>query len=189
MKRIIVGIAVSIICMGLFAQTRHVKEPTDTIIKINKLVMPVNVTTVTPSYVSFVYPGNSEVYTIERKDVYKIIYKNGKNEVLNPPAYIDIPENAWEAVWLTENKKDVVNLYMLGEIEATSPPNTRSSKAAKKGAIIKLQKKAANLRGSVILVTYKELRGGYGENQGYLIKGIAYGYDPPEENPDTVQNP
>ena len=183
MKKIIVVFVVSVIYVGLYGQSK-VEEPTDTIIKINTQVMAVNVTTVTPSYVSFVYPENNEVYTIERKDVHKIIYKNGRVEVLNKPAFVDVDENAWQAIWLTENKKDVASLFKLGNVEATSPPNARSLKAAKKGAIIKLQKKAATLKASVILVTYKEMRGGYGENQGYLIKGIAYGTEPPEEEAD-----
>ena len=73
-------------------------------------------------------------------------------------------------------------MYKLGEVESTSPPSARSPKAAKKGAIIKLQKKAANMKGSVVLVTYKERTGGYGEYPGYIIKGIVYGYEPPGED-------
>ncbi len=167
---------------GLFGQSTSIKEPSDTIFRIDTKVLPVNVTTVSPAYVSFTYPGKSEIYTIERKDVHKIIYKNGRIEEFNKPAVIDIPEDSWEAVWLTEEKKDVANLFKLGEVESTSPPSARSPKAAKKGAIIKLQKRAANMKGSVILVTYKEKTGGYGEFPGYVIRGIVYGYEPPEEN-------
>ena len=172
-----------VICAGtgIYGQSVSTIEPTDTIFRIDTKILPVNVTTVTPAYVSFTYPGKSEIYTIERKDVYKIIYKNGRIEELNKPAVIDIPKDSWEAVWLTEDKKDVANLYKLGEVESTSPPSARSPKAAKKGAIIKLQKKAANMKGSVVLVTYKEKTGGYGEYPGYVIKGIVYGYEPPEE--------
>jgi hypothetical protein len=72
-------------------------------------------------------------------------------------------------------------LYVLGEVEAASPSSARSPSAAKKGAIIKLKKKAANLKGTLILVTKKQTTGGYGEYPGYFIKGIAYGPEPPEE--------
>ncbi len=182
MRRTFLILAIVFTGMGLFGQSAQVKEPLDTIFRIDTKVLPVNVTQVTPAYVSFTYPGMDEIYTIERKDVHKIIYKNGRKEVLNKPAVIDIPEDSWEAVWLTEDKKEVANLFKLGEVESTSPPSARSPKAAKKGAIIKLQKKAANMKGNVILVTYKEKTGGYGEFPGYVIKGIVYGYEPPEED-------
>lgn len=178
MKRLVICLIGLLVALNGFGQTKVV---TDTIIKIDTKVLPVNVTTVTPGYVSFAYPGNQEVYTIDRKDVHKIIYKTGRIEVLNNPAVITFDETSWEAIWLTEDKKDVANMYKLGEIESTSPPSSRSAKAAKKGATIKLQKKAANLKGSIILVTYKEQTGGYGELPGYIIKGIVYGYEPPAE--------
>jgi len=173
MRKILIILVVIFAGTGIFGQQVPVKEPTDTIFRIDTKVLPVNVTTVTPAYVSFTYPGKSEIYTIERRDVHKIIYKNGRIEELNKPVVIDIPEDSWEAVWLTEDK--------VGEVESTSPPSARSPKAAKKGAIIKLQKKTANMKGSIVLVTYKEKTGGYGEYPGYVIKGIAYGYEPPEE--------
>ncbi|MBN2214638.1 MAG: hypothetical protein JW723_10370 [Bacteroidales bacterium] len=182
MRRILVILIVIFTGTGISGQPVTNKEPSDTIFRIDTKVLPVNVTTVTPAYVSFTYPGKNEIYTIERKDVHKIIYKNGRIEELNKPVVIDIPKDSWEAVWLTEDKKDVANLYKLGEVESTSPPSARSPKAAKKGAIIKLQKRTANMKGSVVLVTYKEKTGGYGEYPGYVIKGIAYGYEPPEED-------
>ena len=181
MKRILIIVLMVYVTASLFGQSVSSKEPSDTIFRIDTKILAVNVTTVTPAYVSFTYPGKDEVYTIERKDVQKIVYKNGRIEELNKPIVIDIPEDSWKAVWLTENKKDVANLYKLGEVESTAPPSARSPKAAKKGAIIKLQKKAANMKGSVILVTYKEQTGGYGEYPGYIIRGTVYGSEPPEE--------
>ncbi len=156
--------------------------PHDTLFKLNGSLLPVDVTTVTPTYISFVFPGKPEEFTIERKEVHKIIYKTGKVEILNQAAFTLIDESSWEAVWLTEDKKEVGDLYVLGEIEARSPSSARSPSAAKKGAIIKLKKKAANMKGTLILVTKKETTGGYGEYPGYYIKGTAYGPEPPEES-------
>ena len=51
---------------GLFGQSTSIKEPSDTIFRIDTKVLPVNVTTVSPAYVSFTYPGKGEIYTIER---------------------------------------------------------------------------------------------------------------------------
>jgi len=169
---------------GLFGQTTTKKSlPADTIFKLNGSVLPVDVTTVTPSYVSFTIPGKPDEFTIERKEVHKIVYKNGRIEVLNEVAFEVFDESNWEAVWITEDKKEVADLFKLGEIDARSPSSARSPSAAKRGAIIKLKKKAVNLKGTIILVTHKETTGGYGEYPGYYIKGIAYGPEPPEEMP------
>jgi len=159
----------------------------DTIFKLNGPVLPADVTTVTANYVSFIFPGKPEEYTIERKEIHKIVYKTGKIDVLNKAAFELIDDSMWEAVWITEDEKEVGDLYMLGEIEARSPSSARSPAAAKKGAIIKLKKKAANMNGTLILVTRKETSGGYGEYPGYFIRGIAYGPEPPvkEAVPET----
>ena len=180
--RILIILSFAFITSGIHAQT---KTPTavahDTLYKLNGQIILVDVTTVTPAYVSFVYPGKPDEYTIERKEIQKIVYKTGKIEVLNQAAFELLDESSWEAVWVTEDKSEVGDLYMLGEIEARSPSSARSATAAKKGALIKLQKKAANMKGTVILVTKKETSGGYGEYPGYYIKGIAYGTEPPAE--------
>jgi len=159
----------------------------DTIFKLNGTQYMVDVTTVTPTYVSFVYPGKPDEYTIERKEIHKIIYKTGRVEILNQAAFEVLDESSWEAVWVTEDKTDIGELYMLGEVEARSPSSARSPSAAKKGAIVKLKKRVANLKGTIVLVTWKETTGGYGEYPGYYIKGVAYGPNPPEDETSEVK--
>lgn len=187
MIRVLTIVVLLFLDTGSFGQTTTKKSlPVDTIFKLNGTVLPVDVTTVTPTYVSFTIPGKPDEFTIERKEVHKIIYKNGRLEVLNEAAFEVFDESNWEAVWITEDKKEVADLFQLGEIDAKSPASARSPSAAKKGAIIKLKKKAVNLKGTVILVTHKQTTGGYGEYPGYYIKGIAYGPEPPDEMPVSV---
>jgi hypothetical protein len=182
MRRMLIIVALMISFYGLTGQSYAKKSlPVDTIFKLNGTVLPVDVTTVTPTYVSFTIPGKHDEFTIERKEVHKIVYKNGRMEILNDVAFVVMDDSNWEAVWLTEDKKEVSELYKLGEIDARSPASARSPAAAKKGAIIKLKKKAVNMKGTIILVTHKQTTGGYGEYPGYYIKGIAYGPEPPEE--------
>ena len=159
--------------------------PVDTIIKLNGSVITGDITSITTTYISFILQGTPEEYTIERKEVHKIVYKNGRIETFNKLAFEMLDDSMWEAVWLTEKKKEVGDLYMLGEIESTSPSSARSASAAKKGAIIKLQKKAANMSGTVILVTKKQNTGGFGEYPGYYIRGLVYGPEPPEDISDS----
>jgi hypothetical protein len=183
-KKYLFVITLMLVTLSLNAQTAQTPSPpVDTIFKLNGSQLLVSITTVTPSYISFVLPGKSEEFTIERKEVHKIIYKTGKIEILNKAAFELLDDSMWEAVWMTEDKKEVGDLYMLGEIEAQSPSSARSPSAAKKGAIIKLKKKAANMNGTLILVTKKLTTGGYGEYPGYYIKGIAYGPEPPADQP------
>ena len=183
-KKFFSGIIFTLVTVFANTQTAPVPQvPHDTIFKLNGSQMPVDVTTVTPTYISFVFPGKPEEFTIERKEVHKIIYKTGKIDILNQVAFEVLDDSMWEAVWITEDKKEVGDLYMLGEIEAKSPSSARNPSAAKKGAFIKLKKKAANMKGTLILVTKKQTTGGYGEYPGYYIKGTAYGPDPPKEGP------
>lgn len=177
-----------LIAAGLNAQSaKSVEIPLDTIFKLNGTTYMVDVTTVTPTYVSFVYPGKDEEYTIERKEVHKIVYKTGRIEILNKAAFVVLDETSWEAVWVTEDKKDVSSLYLLGDVEARSPSSATRPAAAKKSALVKLKKRAANLNGTVVLVTWKEKTGGYGEYPGYFIKGKAYGPNPPEDETSEVE--
>ncbi|MBN1119228.1 MAG: hypothetical protein JXA77_18605 [Bacteroidales bacterium] len=154
----------------------------DTIIKVEGKIMPVDVVKVTTTYVRFTVPGSNELFTMSRKDIHKIIYKNGRIEEYNPLVLTMIDELSWQAVWLTEEAEEVTSLYKRGEISAESPPSSRNPKAAKKSAIIRLQKKAAAMQGMVVLVTKKQTTGGYGEFPGYYIEGIVYGTEPPEED-------
>jgi hypothetical protein len=153
----------------------------DTIIKIEGKVMPVEMVNVTPTYVRFKVPGSVELFTLPRKEIHKIIYKNGRVEEYSTMAVVTIDDDAWQAIWLTEDPKDVVSLYKQGEISAQADPNDRGSKASKKNATIRLQKKAAAMKGTVVLVTKKQFTGAYGEIQGYYIEGAVYGLEPPDE--------
>jgi hypothetical protein len=105
MMRALTIIILILMTMGLNGQTPSQKsQPVDTIFKLNGTVLPVDVTTVTPTYVSFTIPGKKDEFTIERKEVHKIIYKNGRLEVLNESAFEVIDESNWEAIWITEDK-------------------------------------------------------------------------------------
>jgi hypothetical protein len=93
----------------------------------------------------------------------------------------------WEAVLLTKNEEDIDGLYNRGRISAVSAPSN-TPKKAKKSATIRLQKKAANKKGFIVLVTHEEARGGYGEMPGYYIEGDVYGIEPLEEGEEDSED-
>lgn len=179
MKRGLIMLSLLVISVCLRAQSSLSSTPADTIVKLNGSLIAGDITKISSSYINFKLLDNPEQYTIERKEVHKIIYKTGRIEVLNQAAFQLLDEGMWEAVWITEDQADVASLYLLGEIEATSPSSARSASAAKKGATIKAQKKAANMSGTIILVTKKQNTGGFGEYPGYILKGFVYGPEPP----------
>ncbi len=172
-----------LICSGFYMNKSFGQsgEALDTIIKVEGKVMPVEVVKVTSSYIRFKVPGDDEFYTMPRKDVHKVIYKNGRIENYNDLVAIDIDNNSWQSVWITEKEEDVVSLYKRGVASVSVQPSSRSVKASKKSAIMKLQKKAAAMQGSVVLITKQQTTGGYGEFQGYDMEGIVYGEKPLED--------
>ena len=153
----------------------------DTIYKLGGRTLLVNVINVGITDVLYKKPEDKTIYSIERKQIQRIVYKTGKVDVFNKPILEMIGEDEWESVWVTENKSDVDGLYKYGVITGSSPSSSRSKKAAKKNAIIILQKKAVNMGGNVILITKAEMKGGYGEIPGYDMEAEVYGYNPPPE--------
>lgn len=171
----------SVALVGNLSNVSGQQHALDTIYKIEGKVLPVNVVNTTESFVSFTVPGNNETYTMPRKDIQKIVYRTGRIDEFNQPVFQMISNYSWQAVWLTNDIKDVKDLYKRGVVSAQSPASSRSPKAAKKSTIIKIQKKAAAMKGTVVYVTKKETTGGYGEFPGYYIEGVVYGDQPLKE--------
>ncbi|QQS52084.1 MAG: hypothetical protein IPM71_04960 [Bacteroidota bacterium] len=153
-------------------------EALDTIIKVEGKVLLANVTKVTTTYIRFMFPDNDELFTLPRKEIHKIVYRNGRVEDFNPMVAIMVDDMSWEAIWLTEDPQDVAYLHRRGVVKSQSSPSARSPKAAKTNATIRLQKKAASMSGTVVLVTKRQATGGYGEFPGYYIEGVVYGTEP-----------
>jgi len=186
MKKIAILLVGALFVVNVMAQTKSNVEPSDTIVKLGGKKLIVDVTKVTPTYISFLMPEDKKVYTIERKQVEKVIYSSGKIEQFNKPVFQMIEDYQWETVLLTRKEKEIDGLYKRGDISAASAPS-RTPKAAKKSATIRMQKKAANLKGLYILVTHEETRGGYGEMPGYYMEGEVYGLEPLEEDEDDSE--
>nr|MDA3780618.1 hypothetical protein [Bacteroidales bacterium] len=87
----------------------------------------------------------------------------------------------WKTVIVTKNKSDVQGLYELGKVNGRSSAGSRSAKKAKKSATIRMQKRAANLGGIMVLVTDSEFIGGFGEFPSYRVNGIAYSFQAPKK--------
>ena len=157
------------------------KDKLDTIIKLGGKRIICNVIKTNPTTVQFQKPESPAFLEIARKDIEKIHYGTGRMEPFNKPIFSTIDKSQWEAVMVTENEADVEGLYRVAAVKATAGAGSRSPKAAKQSAIIRLQKKTANLGALIVLVIKSEGKGGYGEIPGWELNGIAYSDTPPKD--------
>ncbi|MDP4226317.1 MAG: hypothetical protein Q8907_03920 [Bacteroidota bacterium] len=173
-------------CFFVFGQKPGpAKAAKDTIYRLGGKYILGEVINISPTEITY-YDLFKQTQNIERKQIEKIIYRDGKIERYNEPLVKMIGENQWESVLTTENPNDIQGLYNRGNLIANSAPSTRSKKAAKESAIIRLKKKAVNVGASIVLITHQEAIGGYGEIPAYEIEGVAYGNEP---LPEKKNNP
>ena len=185
-KCLIVGSLALLMSLPLFAQEENTKLDTIYMLGRKKLVVEVkNISSLTVRYSEL---GSEETITVERKQIQKIIFSNGRKEVFNKPVMMMVEEGDWKTVIITDRKNDVEGLYELGKVDAKSSAGSRSAKSAQKSARIRLQKKAANLGGMIVLITREESVGGFGEPPTYEVSGIAYGYEPPKKEEEEKEN-
>lgn len=154
----------------------------DTIFLLGGRKKLVEIKNISAATVRYNEPGEDETITLERKQIQKIIFSNGRVEVFNKPVFMMVDEGDWKTIIITDNKDDVAGLYERGKVDARSSAGSRSAKSAKRSATIRIQKKAANLGGLIVLLTKEESIGGFGEPPTYYVEGIVFGYEPlPEE--------
>jgi hypothetical protein len=183
-KKLVLAVFAIILSLPLLAQ-EEVNEKLDTIYLLGRRKLVVEVKNISSAYVRYSEPGSDESVRVERKQIQKIIFSNGRKEVFNKPVMMMVEEGDWKTVIITDRKNDVQGLYELGKIDARSSAGSRSAKSAKKSATIRLQKKAANLGGTIVLVTKEETIGGFGEPPTYEVEGIAYGFEPPKKEDEN----
>lgn len=162
-----------------FEEEKNIKY--DTIIKLGGKKIICTILKISVTSVSFTKPSQGQVLELPRKDIEKVIYNNGRKEVFNKPVLQMVDKTQWEAVLVTKNPSDVDGLFKVGVVKANAASGSRSPKAAKTSATIRIQKKAANMSALIVLVTHSEMKGGYGEIPGCEIEGIAYSDKPPAD--------
>jgi hypothetical protein len=148
----------------------------DTIIMISGKKVLSSVQGVSSTKITYIPFGKTEVKEVERKQVHKIKYKNGRVESFNSLAMQMVAEGDWKTIIITDKKSEVEGFVVLGEVDAKSSARVRDAKSAQRSAEIILKKKAANMGGLVILVTKRESKGGYGEVPSHKVEGVVYGF-------------
>jgi hypothetical protein len=164
--------------------------PADTIVRFGNRKIPVVKLTIGASSVTYALQSKPDsAIRLEKKEIEKIIYKNGNVDVMNKSVVEVIRNDQWQAIMVTKNAGDVSGLYQLGLVRANASPNGGNIKRAKESATTRIQKKAAAFKGATyILITKDALSGGYGNDQTYSVEGTVYGPEPPEKGTDVVKD-
>jgi len=154
----------------------------DTIYLLGQRKMIVEVKGIFYSNIKYKDPETGEIKSMETKNIQRIIFDSGRKEVFNKPLVGMINKTDWKNVVLTRKKGEVEGLYEVGRVKGRSAANNRTVKSAERTAVIRMKKRAANMGAEMILVTKEESRGGFGEVPTFYIEGVAYAFEPPEEN-------
>ena len=180
-----------IFAANIYGQTKPTTAkpiPYDTIVRFGDRKIPVTKLTLGSTSVTYSLPSKPDsIIRLEKKEIEKIIYKNGNISVLNKSVIEVIKNDQWQAVIVTRDKGQVEGLYKRGTFTVRSSPNTKDKKKTEEGAIIKLQKKAAGVKATMVLVTREEYQDEYGSTRrNYFVEGDAYGAEPLETGTDVV---
>jgi len=175
-------ILLAVFCLiSSFAYPQGVAQ--DTIILVSNKVIVGKVQNVSSSKITLIKKDSQVPEEITRKQIHKIKYSNGRVEQFNSMAFSMVEESNFQAVIITDKPEDVDGLYAYGKIDSASGRTSKSAKAAEKNARIRLQRKAAAMGAMYVLITKSETRGGYKEVPTHFYEGIAYGIEPPKEQP------
>jgi hypothetical protein len=157
-----------------------VSQDIDTLVYHRKEREAVIIVNTTPSSVFFTCPNDNRIREIERDQVDRIIYGDGRIEVLSPSGIDLIPEDRWRQITLTEDPRDVEEMYVRGPVEVTAPAS-RNKRMTVRNAEIRLKRQAAFLGADMVLITETQFRGGFRDVPSITMKGIAFGFLPYEE--------
>ncbi len=161
------------------AETRT--DKLDTIVKLGGKRILCTVQKISMTTIDYILPSQTIQLEIPRKEVERVIFRSGRKEFINKPIFSMIDQSQWQSVVVTDKAEDVEGLYKKEFIKSNAASGSRSPKAAKLSATIRLQKKAANLGCLMVLITNSEMKGGYGEVPGWDLEGIAYTDTPPAD--------
>ena len=156
----------------------------DHLIKTNGDLLVVTIKSENAKEVGFLYPLNMVINFVPVAQVKEIQYKNGTVKVIDiaTPTNMKIlkaenPEEDWKFVKITYTKKDVEGLPDLGPIDSKAEGKklNTSTDLLERNAILYLQKKAARMGASKVLITNKDIQAAYGELPVVVLTGTAYG--------------
>lgn len=161
----------------------------DKIITFDNEVLVVKVQHITLTEISFLYPFNTKIESINRQKVSQILYADNRIDLFTPfeedkkdllpiqeERLIVYRRELWERILTTENVREVSGLERIGPVSAFFEADQINSRLdyLEKNGMIRLKKRAAMLHADIILITNKSVHRGYGDFPNIKIEGIAY---------------
>lgn len=133
-----------------------------------------------PSFIKFIYEGESVSTTIGKSAIQSIKFESGRIEECTDKVVIDDPQKDYEKINVFRDKDDVIGLVRIKEITAKSGGEFAISD--KEGRYIaktikKLQKQAAEMGGCAILITSQTGNSGsFWKNAHSAMTAVVYKY-------------
>ena len=127
--------------------------------------------------IEFQYPGESMLNVKNKREIKKIVYESGREELINVGINVPIIESEkdWEKVVETYLETDVEGLTRVDEIKATSGwGGSLGSSLGYKEAVKKLKKRAAKLGAGVILIHGQPNQSASSRGGGVQVIATAY---------------
>ncbi|MBN2520653.1 MAG: hypothetical protein JXB17_09130 [Bacteroidales bacterium] len=151
----------------------------DSLFLFDGSIMLVDVKKFNYKYISYTYPGKMEMFDIDRRKVYKIIYKSGLVEIINTFEK-EIPDSKdWKYILITESEDEINGYTKMGKVKGVSSNSKieATNEELERSAVIMLKKQAAKLEADIVLITNRSYYRAYGEIPSTILKGIAYKMD------------
>ena len=161
----------------------------DKIITFDNEVLIVKVQHITLTEVSFLYPFNTRIESINRQKISQIFYADNRIDLFTPfeeekKKLLPIQEERlivyrrelWERILTTENKNDVHGLKKIKPLTVVFEADriNCNHKYLERNGMIRLKKRAAGIQADMVLITNKSVHRGYGDYPNIKIEGIAY---------------
>jgi hypothetical protein len=165
----------------------------DKILTYSHDVYIAKINNITPNFVLFLYPFNTELQSLSRNDISQIQYADGTidiflpltdksgfdKEVVDTSRIIIRSRRDWEKVTLTEKSEDISGMIEIGKVIANYQADyvNVENEYLEKNAQIILRKKAANLNAPYVLLINKNFHKAYGDPPSIELEGILYNYE------------
>jgi|SRR5690554_111108 len=163
------------------------KAQTDTLFtRIEKI--PCTVKQIGTETISFSYPNEELINTIKKRDVKKIIFKSGREQIFRELTSFKTIHGAddYKNVTMTISPNDVNGLFQIANLTSKEQAGTifANMEKIKQKAIDKLRIKAAMMGANYVYYQENRTTGYSASNQGYTtyLEGVAYSNILPDFN-------
>ena len=165
----------------------------DKILTYSHEVLIGKIQNITPNFVLYLYPFNTELQSLNRNEISQIQYADGaidiflpltdkggfNKEVVDTARIIIRSRRDWENVTLTNKSEDITGMVEKGTVIASYQADyvNAENEYLEKNVQIILRKKAANLNAPVVLLTNKNFHKAYGDPPSIELEGVLYNYE------------